>query len=246
MRQHKLWGRLSVLGIFLWSFSFVGVMSCGSGGDSSSSVGTSDDAKSATSGVLNIFDIMSNDHPPASESANPSQQNLNTRLSSVSSLSDSLTATSTSSCSEGSTTAVWGSAVDLVVTGASIVSGGSGTVHFQADGISTSFEALMTFDSFNAGDNTLNMTFDGMIGSTVTTTSAGSQVTITGTLTSNDFIIGFIQNGSTKICDVVVNILDTAIITDHGTSVTFTESTSGCVSVCNFAFTIGGGRSGTL
>ncbi len=96
----------------------MGMMPCGgsggSGSSSSTSVGTSDDAKSSTNAVLNMFDVMSNDHAPASESAKPPQQNLNTKLSSVGSLSSSLTATSTSSCSAGTTSTVWGSAQERI------------------------------------------------------------------------------------------------------------------------------------
>lgn len=142
------------------------------------------------------------------------------------------------------------SGASITVSGADLGSGGSGSCTVTLDtfdlGELDRAESVLSCDSFTGGDATANVTIDGDIGmsysSGFTADAEGGGVTIY----TPGLLMGFIENGSTRICEIVMDINEVIVIAIEDDSITAGSATTGCISVCGESFTVSGHEEQTI
>lgn len=142
------------------------------------------------------------------------------------------------------------SGASITISGADLGTGGSGSCTVTLDtftlGDLDRAEAVLSCVNFTGGEATAFVTIDGDIGmsfsSSFTADVEGGGVTIY----SPGLLMGFIENSSTRICEIIMDINETVVITTSDDSITATSSTTGCISVCGESFNVDGTETQTV
>ncbi|MBI2343265.1 MAG: hypothetical protein HYV02_02835 [Deltaproteobacteria bacterium] len=168
-----------------------------------------------------------------------------------------ITVTTATSCSEPAFSGDTGTSTVATILGTDLSSDGGGSCQIKASSIDLGSLAgqtvILNCDAFNGGSSLNNMSMDGKLGILIeetTSTSASVQIkTTVSTLTSSlseEFLLGFIENGSTKICNMTIDFEETVTITVGTSSATYSDSVSGCISACDQAFNLSGTKTGSF
>lgn len=103
------------------------------------------------------------------------------------------------------------------------------------------------FRELNLGSSYNNTSLDGTLQQIVEVTEAANVTSGSSEVLSNEFLIGLIENGATKVCAVdSIDLLQEFMITVSDTSASYTSDLSGCMTVCGSSFTVSGGESGSV
>lgn len=159
------------------------------------------------------------------------------------STSPEITVTPTSSCPEYSYTSPSTNAATIY--GTDFASDGSGSCTVAVDLYNDTFQegtvAALSCDSFSGGSATSYVTIDGGLGfsfNSIDTSADGDSFGFTVGVYSQDLLFGFIENGATKLCSVVLRLYENDAITISDDSVTVDSEMSGCLSVCDSPFSV--------
>jgi hypothetical protein len=94
---------------------------------------------------------------------------------------------------------------------------------------------------FNGAEATNYVSLDGSLGLMLTTYDySETRVRISVTVGTNDFLMGFVQEGSTRLCEIKMYITETATIDIDDNSIASTTVYDGCISVCDAPFELSG------
>ncbi len=234
-----LWGSFVIL-ITPWG--------CGGGSTSSSTADVSEsdaqDAASASANVaLELFEQGAADLslPPAVTDAGLNAWSLTPEPE------PAITATATTSCSEGTLPTLTNPTI-RTISGSTFDADGTGSCSLAIASSDNLIEAVAECDLFSSSETTGVFTIDGDIGASVSFAETGSsQYTIATEVSSNDLQFYFHDSSNaTRVCDVVLNLMDVGVVTVEESSVTYTRNMSGCISFCDEAYSVSGSTSGTL
>ncbi len=249
MNQKHLFKLLS--NIFLICF-LVLTVSCGaSTGDDDSSddttTGTSTNAEEGASAAVTATMTVLTTILGGDESVSVIPPSLFYNLKEI---PRTLTVSETSACAGAAASNTGGSS--LILYGSDLDANGSGsctlTSYMIDSEIGEGSTGYLYCDSFNGAEATNNVTLDGNLGILVSNVLSSDEnaISMTVGVGTQNLTMGFIQDGSTKLCDIKLSLYETAVIDIQDTYAIMTTETSGCISVCDAAFTITGSESETI
>ena len=139
----------------------------------------------------------------------------------------------------------------LTISGTDLASDGSGSCTVRTEGFSEGDSysgsiANMSCDSFSGGSATGYATMDGNIGMSATITEASNSFIISAAIGSTDLLMGFIEDGSTKICEVKMIVYENVEISVYDDYATSSSQLSGCLSVCGTSYDVSGTETQTV
>lgn len=157
---------------------------------------------------------------------------------------------SSSTCDGGSIAPVYESQ-SFTIYGSDLATGGSGSCRIdfanEVSDIRMTISSLLDCLEFNGAEATDNVSLDGTISLFVETTSFGdSGITAVANSWTPSLLVGFIQDGSTKVCEIVMNITQSVNVVMDAQSATANSSISGCISVCDAGFDVSGSETQTF
>ena len=155
----------------------------------------------------------------------------------------------TSECTGTPVTSISGNT--STIQGSDLAADGSGSCSVTTQGFAVAnnyegSEAYLSCDSFSGGSTTGYATIDGTMGMEVAITEAGNGFYITAAVATTDLLMGFIEDGSTKLCDIKMLITEVVHIEIGESSATSESTTSGCLSVCGSSFNVSGTETQTV
>lgn len=155
-----------------------------------------------------------------------------------------MTITETSSCS-GLAAGTPSGGTSFTIYGTDLSTGGSGYCTISTEGIPDAGDdasvTRLSCSDFNAAEAFNYVSLDGSLGLALSTyESSASRVRIMVTVGTNDLLMGFLQDGSTKLCEIKINITETATINVYESSIESTTEYDGCISVCDAPFELSG------
>lgn len=156
-----------------------------------------------------------------------------------------MTITETSSCSGVAPSPVSGGS-SFTIYGTDLSSGGSGSCTVSIEDLSeagmSTIYAVLSCSDFNGAEVTNYVSLDGSIGIAISdySSSYSNEVSIRAAVGTNDFLMGFIQDGSTRLCEIKMHIIEIVTVTVGESSASATTEYDGCISVCDAPFELSG------
>lgn len=155
-----------------------------------------------------------------------------------------MTVTETSSCS-GIAAGTPSGGTSFTIYGTDLSTGGSGYCTISTEGIPDAGDdasvTRLSCSDFNAAEAFNYVSLDGSLGLAMTTyENSADHVRIQVLVGTNDLLMGFVQEGSTRLCEIKMYITETANIYVYEDSIESTTEYDGCISVCDAPFELSG------
>lgn len=243
----KLTLTILVGSIIIGGLCFLGACGSSSGDEETSDEpGTSTEAEEGAEAAVNTTLLV------LSQALSGENASLSTPHAATSShsLPKSLTVTEASSCSGVAPSPVSGGS-SFTVYGTDLSAGGSGSCTVSMEDLSgaemNAIYAVLSCSDFNGAEATNYVSLDGSIGIALSDydTSGENAASIRAAVGTDDFLMGFVQDGSTRLCEIEMYITEIVTITVGESSASSTVEYDGCVSVCGSAFDLSGSDSET-
>jgi len=241
---------LSIVFIMLIALSGCG----GSTGTSTDNTSTTTDASNAATSTVETTMLVLNaifGGEDASVSVAPTTLHDLDNIPDAGISPKSMTVTeATTDCSGISSSAISGGST-LSVQGSDLASDGSGSCTVTTAGFSEGdnyqdSSANLSCDSFSGGSATNYVTLDGNLGISVSSVDADDVFVINAAVGTTDLLMGFIEDGSTKLCDVAMLVYERVTITIGEESATSESTLYGCMSICGTSYDVSGSETQTV
>lgn len=155
-----------------------------------------------------------------------------------------MTVTETDEC-DGIAAGTPSGGTSFTIYGTDFSTGGSGYCTISTEGLPDAGDdasvTRLSCSDFNAAEAFNYVSLDGSLGLALSTyENSADRVRIMVTVGTNDLLMGFLQDGSTKLCEIKMYITETATINVYESSIESTTEYDGCISVCDAPFELSG------